>query len=90
MADQLPRRIDYPTTSMCTGVLLQYLTRLATAVNQIPTFSYTSYSGGPNSNLTGAPGDTVINIVASAQTARLYTKIIGSGNTGWFSYATVA
>ena len=90
MADQLPRRIDYPTTSMCTGVLLQYLTRLATAVNQIPTFSYTSYSGGPNSNVTGAPGDMVINIVSSNQTARLYQKIIGSGNTGWLSYATVS
>lgn len=86
---QLPRRIDYPSPSVATGNLYIYLTRLALAVNEIPTFSYTSYTGGPNSNLTGAPGDLCVNIVSSAQTKRLYVKEQGSGNTGWVSFATI-
>lgn len=87
---KLPRRIDYPTSSFATGDLFQYLTRLATVLNEIPKFSYTSYAGGPNSNLTGAPGDLCVNIVTSGSTARLYVKQLGSGNTGWFSFATIA
>lgn len=89
MANQLPQRIEYPSASAATGELFNYLTRLALAVNQMPTFSYTSYNGGPNSNLTGAPGDICVNIVSSAQTKRLYIKELGSGNTGWVSVATV-
>lgn len=55
----------------------------------MPVFSYTSYTGGPNSNKTGAPGDVCANIVASAQTARLYVKELGSGVTGWVSFVTL-
>lgn len=85
----LPRRIEMPTLSMASGELYTFLTRLALAVNQIPVFSYTSYNGGPNSNLTGNPGDVCINIVSSGQTARLYAKELGSGNTGWVSFTTM-
>lgn len=83
MADQLPRRIEYPDASVASGPLYAYLTRLVTAINQIPTFSYTSYSGGPNSQVTGVVGDMLINLAVSANTTRLYVKEIGSSNTGW-------
>ena len=81
--------MEYPDASVATGQLYTYLTRLVTALNQIPTFSYTSYSGGPNSNVTGDMGDLVVNI-PSARTARIYIKELGSSNTGWMSFATVA
>jgi len=84
----LPQRVDYPTSSMATGELFQWLTRLTVAVNQLPSLSYTSYSGGPNSNVTANPGALVVNIVSSAQTARFFLKELGSGNTGWVSVAT--
>lgn len=87
---KLPLRIEYPTSSHATGNLYQYLTRLAQAINEVPKHSYTSYSGGPNSNLTGRIGDTCVNIVSSAQTSRLWVKEQGSGNTGWVSFATIA
>lgn len=87
---QLPQRIAYPTSSTATGELFNYLTRLALLLNSMPVTSYTSYNGGPNSNLTGNPGDLAINVVSSAQTKRLYIKELGSGNTGWVSVSTIA
>lgn len=86
--NKLPLRVEYPTSSVATGNLFQYLTRLAQAVNEAPKFSYTSYNGGPNSNQTGRPGELCANIVSSAQTSRLFIKELGSGNTGWVSVAT--
>lgn len=87
----IPPRIDYPNPSVASGDLLLWLTRLARAVNAIPTaFSYTSFSGGPNSNLTGTPGDLCMNVIgASTQTKRLFIKDVGSGNTGWVSFSTI-
>lgn len=88
MAEQtLPQRVAMPPSSV-TGPLYIYLTQVAMALNQMPTFSYTSYSGGPNSNLTANPGSVAVNIVSSAQTKRLYVKELGSGNTGWVSFTT--
>ena len=84
---RLPQRIDYPNSSMATGELFVYLTRMALAVNQIPTFSF--YSGNPNSSLTGNIGALVVNIATSLDTARLWQKRMGSSNTGWVSVATV-
>lgn len=55
----------------------------------MPVCSYTSYTGGPNSNWTGAPGDLAVNVVASGQTARLYVKEQTSGKTGWVSFVTI-
>ena len=81
----LPKRIDYPSPSIVSGPLFDYLMRMAVAVNNIPTFSY--YSGNPNSNLTANIGALVCNI-ASAATARHWQKIYGSSNTGWCSLST--
>jgi hypothetical protein len=61
----------------------RYLERVATKLNDLPTMSRTSYDGGPESNVTGAPGDLAVNIVSSAATDRLFLKRSGSGNTGW-------
>ncbi len=86
MAEQIqPRRIEYPSPSAVSGELYRYLVRLATALNDMPTFSY--YSGNPNSNLTANIGTVVVNI-ASSDTARLWEKIYGSSNTGWCSVST--
>lgn len=87
MPDRLLARLG-PVPSGITGVMREYLQRIANRLNQIPNISYTSFNGGPNSNLTGAPGDMCINIVASAQTKRLYIKELGSSNTGWVSVST--
>jgi len=84
----VPQRIYYPPPSAATGELYRFLVTVAGVLNAIPTFSYTSYDGGPNSNLTGNAGDICINIVTSAQTKRLYVKELGSGNTGWVSFST--
>lgn len=84
-----PRNVPYPPSTI-TGEVYRYLSTLAQFCNTLPVFSYTSYTGGPNGNLTGAPGDVVVNIVASAQTARIYIKELGSSNTGWMSFATIA
>lgn len=81
-------RVEQPPSTI-TGDLYAYLLRVAQFINGIPVLSYTSYSGGPNSNQTGAPGDLTINIVSSTQTARLYIKEQGSGNTGWVSFTTM-
>ena len=83
-----PQRVTMPPSSV-TGELYVYLSRMAVALNNVPRLSYTSYNGGPESNLTGAPGDLAINIVSSAQTKRLYVKELGSSNTGWVSVSTI-
>lgn len=83
-----PARLPAPPSTV-TGELYQYLVQIRDAVNALPVISYTSYDGGPNSNLTGAPGDVCVNVVTSAQTKRLYIKELGSGNTGWVSFSTI-
>ena len=80
--------VPYPPSTI-SGDLYRYLTMVAQYLNTIPAISLTSYSGGPNSHLTGAPGNLAINVVSSAQTARVFLKEVGSGNTGWVSFATV-
>ena len=72
-----------------TGELLTWLMLVQREINAMPVLSYTSYEGGPNSNLTAAPGDLCVNIVTSGQTKRLYVKELGSGNTGWVSFSTI-
>ena len=88
MADRSPgaQRIEMPPSSV-SGELYGYLVRLALALNNIPAISVTSYAGGPNSKVTGGPGDIVINL-ASGQTARLWIKEMSSQMTGWVSVAT--
>ena len=80
------QRIEMPPSSV-SGELAGWLTRLALAVNNLPVISVTSYAGGPNSKVTGGPGDIVINL-ASGQTARFWIKEQLSTNTGWVSVAT--
>ena len=85
--DAAPVRVPNPPSTL-TGPLYLYLTQIAQCINAMPIVSYTSYTGGPNSNLTGGPGDLCINIVASTQTARFYIKEQTSGKTGWVSVKT--
>ena len=85
----LPQRVTLPPSSVFTGDAYTYLSQIAGALNAMPSFSYTSYTGGPNSNLTALPGSVCVNIVTSAQTKRLHVKELGSGNTGWVSFATI-
>ena len=80
-----PQRLDYPSPSMSTGDLYNYLLRTAVALNEIPSVSYCS--GNPNSTLTANIGTLAVNI-GSAASARLWIKIYGSSNTGWASAAT--
>lgn len=89
MPDRQPANVPYPPSTI-TGDLYMYLGQIAQWINERPVLSYTSYPGGPNSNLTGATGSLAVNIVASDSTARLYIKQLGSGNTGWVSVATIA
>lgn len=83
----LPFNVPSPPSTI-TGDMYRWCLSIAQWINERPVFSYTSYSGGPNSNLTGATGDLCINIAASAQTARLFIKELGSAKTGWVSVAT--
>lgn len=85
--DRAPSRLPLPP-SVVTGDLYRWLVDVVTEINNMPVLSYTSYTGGPNSNLTGAPGDMCVNVVSSGQTARLYVKELGSGTTGWVSFTT--
>lgn len=82
----LPQRVPIPPLSAFSGEQYVYLSRLATALNQMPPFSY--YSGNPNSALTANIGHVVVNIGSSADTARVWVKEYGSSNTGWSSLAT--
>lgn len=76
--------------SSISGDLRLWLSRVKEEIDSMPVMSYTSYAGGPNSNVTATQGSLVINIPTSSQTATLYCKHLGSGNTGWFSFATIA
>ena len=80
------QRIEMPPSSV-SGELYGYLVRMALALNNLPVISVTSYAGGPNSKVTGGPGDIAINL-ASGQTARFWIKEQLSTNTGWVSVAT--
>lgn len=82
-----PRRVDYPSASFASGPLYNYLFRLASALNELPTFSF--FSGNPSSQLTANAGAVAVNIATSTDTSRLFVKYVGSGNTGWVSVATV-
>lgn len=82
-----PTRIDYPSPSIVSGPLYNYLTRLASAINEIPVLSF--YSGNPLSVITANPGTLLVNVASSANTSRLWQKRQGSGTTGWVSVATV-
>lgn len=87
--DRRGYHVPNPPSSI-TGDLLPWMNAVASYLNSLPNISVTSYNGGPNSHLTGAPGDLCINVVSSAQTKRLYIKEQTSGTTGWVSVATIA
>ena len=86
--DRAPTRIPAPPSTV-TGDLYAWLSYVAREINNMPTLSYTSYTGGPESNLTGAPGDLAVNIVSSNKTARLYIKESGTTTGGWVSVQTM-
>ena len=86
MPDRLFQRVPRPPSTL-SGPLYAYLQRIADRLNSIPNISYTSY-GNPNSNVTGARGDLLVNLVTSTNTALWWGKLYGSSNTGWTSLAT--
>lgn len=78
-------RIPAPPSSV-TGAVGAYLDILFRAVNAIPTISAFSDSVGPNSHLTGYPGDLGVNLTSANTTVRLW-QLGGSvrvpSTTGW-------
>lgn len=77
------RRIEMPSSAF-TGEQFIYMQRLALALNALPKTSYTSYSS-PNSNVTGAIGDRLVNLASGASV--YWVKQLGSSNTGWVAVA---
>src|SRR3990167_1586739 len=57
--------------------------QIADTFNKLPPMSVFSFTN-PNSNLSAIPGTLGFNI-NSANTAKLWVKEVGSGNTGWSS-----
>lgn len=78
---------------MVTGPLRQYLTQLADAVNQQPTFSRFSAGGTPNSYLSGLVGDFAFNMGSASSMSRLWVKIgpeTGYSTTSWVAIRILA
>ena len=75
------QRIEMPPSTVSAD-LYGWLTRLALAVNNLPAISYTSYAS-PESNVTGAPGDVLINLAADSGATRVWYKQSGATNTHW-------
>ena len=79
------RRLVSPPSSL-TGSLAQYLQAVAQAINAIPALSAFSDTVGPNSNLSGYPGDLAVNLTSATTGLRLW-QLGGSvrkpSNTGW-------
>lgn len=71
-------RLDPPPSNI-TGEFGNWLQRLTDTLNKFPAFS--TFSGDPNSAVTGAIGALGVNV--SSSTSALWVKQVGSGNTGW-------
>ena len=86
------RKITDPPSSF-TGAARLWLTQLADAVNQMPTFSRFSASGTPNSYLSGQCGDFALNMGSSSSMSRLWIKIgpeTGISTTSWVAVRILA
>lgn len=79
------RRIASPPSDL-TGPLGTYLREVARAINDIPALSAFSDSVGPNSHVSGYPGDLAVNLTSATTNLRLW-QLGGSlrrpSNTGW-------
>lgn len=79
------RRIGSPPESITSGPLLSYLREIARALNDIPQLS--AFSGSdPNGNVSGYPGDLLVNLTSATSDQRLYQKggsVRVPGTTGW-------
>jgi len=79
------RRIASPPSDL-TGPLGTYLREVARAINDIPALSAFSDAIGPNSHLSGYPGDLAVNLTSANTTLRLW-QLGGSlrrpSTTGW-------
>lgn len=79
------RRIGSPPESITSGPLLAYLREIARALNDVPQVS--AFSGSdPNGNISGYPGDLLVNLTSASSSLRLYQKggsVRVPSNTGW-------
>ena len=79
------RRLASPPSDL-TGPLGVYLREVARAINDIPALSAFSDSVGPNSHVTGYPGDLAVNLTSTSADSRLWVKggsVRAPSNTGW-------
>ena|SRR3990167_2027386 len=79
------KRLAQPPSTGSFGVDF-WFRQVADTFNQLPPMSVFSFTN-PNSNLSAIPGTLGFNI-NSANTAKLWVKEVGSGNTGWNSLVT--
>lgn len=75
------RRMLAQQPSGFTGQTQTWAQAVADVLNQLPPYSVFSY-GNPNSNVSAIPGTVGFNI-SSVNTNKLWSKQVGSGNTGW-------
>ncbi len=86
------RKVPDPPSNI-TGALRNYLTQLADAINQQPTFSRFSATGTPNSAVSGLVGDMAFNMGSASSMSRLWLKIgpeTGISNTSWVAVLILA
>lgn len=79
------RKVPDPPSSI-TGSFRVWLTQVADAINQQPTFSRFSAAGNPNSNVSGQLGDWCLNMGSTSTMSRFWIKIgpeTGISNTSW-------
>ena len=79
------RKIPEPPSSV-SGALREWLSRVADAINQQPTFSRFSAAGTPNSAVSGQCGDIAMNMGSASTMSRLWLKVgpeTGISNTSW-------
>lgn len=60
-----------------------WLTQVASAINQLPPFSISSTTNGPESFVTAGPGTLLIDVGSSNTT--FWLKLSGTSSLGWRS-----
>lgn len=79
------RRIVSPPSDV-TGPLGSYLREVARAINDIPAVSAFSNIVGPNSVISGYPGDLAVNLTSTVTDKRVWVmggSVRVPSNTGW-------
>mgnify|MGYP001590488465 CR=1 FL=1 len=86
------RKVPDPPSSF-TGAERLWLSQVADAINQLPTFSRFSAAGTPNSYLSGLLGDLAFNMGSASSMSRLWVKIgpeTGYSTTSWVAIRILA